>query len=243
MNDPVQVNFNLLAYGSVGAGLVLSWVLNIAFGGFKIGRLAREIELTVPRDQLPAYLATVHHRLAALGFTGGESPGSFVQKGSSMGDLGSSTHAKTHKVVNVSVDDSTDPEAHVTLALKYQQLIVGDTGETAYADAVLAYVSYQTDSMQPVANRSFMAFSSFVFGIWTWVVLVALKAFRIEPFFAPVLVLGITNVATSIMAMVMVFSKPKEVSGLWLAIVGLVTSVLALVVAAVLAFLSFGNKT
>src|SRR5689334_18295935 len=204
MNETTPVNFNLLAYGSVGVGLILSWVLSIACGGFKIGRLARTIELAVPRDQLPTYLATLHHRLATLGFKGDVNTGSFEQQGSSVGDLGSSTHAKTHKVMNVSVDDSNGPEARIILALRYKELIVGDSGETAYANAVLAYVSNQTDSMQVVANRSFMAFSSLVFGVWTWVVLVALKVFRIEPFFAPILVLGITNVATSIMAIIAV---------------------------------------
>jgi len=242
MNNPTLVNFNLLAYGSVGAGLVLSWVLSIVFGGLKVGRLKREIELAVPREQLSAYLATVYFRLGAVGFKGGASPGSFEQKGSSMGDLGSSTHAKTHKVANVLVSESSGPEAFITLSLQYQQMILGDTGETAYADAVLAYVSNQTDSMQPVANRSFMAFSSLVFGIWTWVVLMALKVFRIEPFFGPILVLGITNVATSIMAIIAVMTKPKEVSGLWLAVIGLVTSVLALAAGVALAFLSFRNK-
>ena len=242
MNDSTQLNFNLLTFGSVVEGLVLSWVANIVFGGFKIGKLSRAIELTVPREQLPAYLALMHQRLSALGFSAGATPGSFEQKGSSMGDLGSSTHAKTHKIVTISVDDSSGPEAQITLALKYQALIVGDTGEIAYADAVLGYVSNQTDLMQPVANRSFMAFSSLVFAIWTWGVLLALKVFRIEPFFAPILVLGLTNMVTSIMGIVMVLTKPKEVSGLWLAIIGLVISVLALGTAAVLSFLSLGIK-
>jgi hypothetical protein len=239
MTQPNQFSFNLVAYGLVGAGLTLSWVLNILFGKGKIGKLVREMEVQVPREQLPVFLATMNHRLNELGFKPEGEPGRFVQQGGAgFGDLGSSTHAKAKKFLEVTLDESGAAEARIALTLRFKDLIMGDTGESAYADAALAYIAYQTDSMQIVANRSFMAFSSFVLGLWTWLALIGLKVFHVQPFFGPVLVLCITNVATSLLAIFMILLKPKKVSGLWLAIIGLVTSLLALVAAVALQMLA-----
>lgn len=224
----MTLNFQLLCFGLVAAGLVLSLVLNIVFGGFTVGKITRRLEVAVPQEQLPPYLARVNQRLGKLGFQADGATGAFIQRGEQVGVPTSHTHAKSPKLLELTVDESDPQQVQIGMSLRYLTLIVGDTGETAYADAVLNYVSNATDSMQLVANRSYMAFSSLVLGIWAWMAMIALKVFHIEPFTPTVLTLSITPIITSIMAIITIALKPRELSGMWLAIVGLVVSVLAL---------------
>ena len=80
-----------------------------------------------------------------------------------------------------------------------------------------------------------MAFSSLVLAVWAWVAMIALKVLHIEPFTPTVLTLTITPVLTSVIAIVTIALKPKELRGLWLAIAGLVISGMALAACVVLA--------
>ena len=98
----------------------------------------------------------------------------------------------------------------------------------------MKYISNESDSMKLVANRSFMAFSSLVLGICVWVVMLGLKLFRIEPFMPTVMTLGVTPVITSLIAIITIALKPGELRGIWLAILGMGVSLLALGAAAVL---------
>lgn len=222
-------NFQLLCMGLLIFGIVLSVLINIVFGGFVVGKLTRRLEVIVPGDQFNAFLARMHQRLAELNFQT-ESSGSFFQHGTQFGVPTSYTHAKSAKRLEVTADQSNPQAIKVRMAVHFIELIVGDTGESAYADAVMKYISNETHSMQPVANRSFLAFSSLVLSIWTWLVLVALKVLHIEPCTPTVMTLSVTTVFTSIVAIVSIALKPKELRGLWLAIAGLVISGLALMI-------------
>jgi len=224
----MTLNFQLLCFGLVAAGLVLSLVLNIVFGGFTVGKITRGLEVALPHEQLPAYLDRMNQRLGELGFKVDGATGAFIQRGEQVGIPTSHTHAKSPKMLELTVDQSDPQQVKIGLSLRYLSLIVGDTGETAYADAVLNYVSNATDTMQLVANRSYMAFSSLVLSIWAWIAMIALKIFHIEPFTPTVLTLSLTPIITSIIAIITIALKPKELRGMWLAIVGLVVSILAL---------------
>jgi len=223
----MTLNFQMLCFGLVVVGLVLSLVLNIIFGGFTVGKITRRLDVGVPADQLQAFLARMYQRLAELGFQG-EGPGVYFQRGAQFGVPTSYTHAKSAKRLEVTADQSNPLQAQIGITVHYLELIVGDTGESAYADAVMKYIAGETDVMQLVANRSFMAFSSLVLAVWAWVAMIALKVLHIEPFTQTVLTLTITPVLTSVIAIVTIALKPKELRGLWLAIVGLVMSGLAL---------------
>ena len=59
--------------------------------------------------------------------------------------------------------------------------IIGDTGETAYAEALLDYLTGKTEAMTVVSNRSHMAFSTLVGGALVMVVAAALTQTRIDP--------------------------------------------------------------
>jgi hypothetical protein len=233
----MQNKFTLLSFGLVFVSLVLSWVGSIMFGGFKIGRLARQVELAVDRNQTAAFLDRFHRRLAELGFKAGAATGQFLQGGAEFGNMSSFTHAKTKKQLEIAVDDSSGAEVRMLLTLQFLDPIIGDTGESAYRDAVLDYVSGQSDAMKIVSNRSFAAFSSLVGGIWAWVALGGMLAFNVEPLVGPILVLGVTDVIIGILAIVTIKTKPGELTGIWLAIAGIVTSGSAIVGAFVLEFL------
>ena len=233
----MTINFDVLCFGLVGAGIVLSVVLNIVFGGFTVGKITRRLEVALPHEQLPAYLQRMNQRLGELGFLADGATGAFIQRGEQVGIPTSHTHAKSPKMLELFVDQSDPQQVKIGLSLRYLSLIVGDTGETAYADAVLNYVSNATDAMQLVANRSFMAFSSLVLSIWAWIAMIALKVFHIEPFTPTMLTLSITPIITSIVAIITIALKPRELRGLWLAIVGLAVSGLALGACVLLAVL------
>jgi hypothetical protein len=203
-----------------------------------VGKLSRRLELTVDSGQLNGFLDELQRRLGALGFYSTDQQGIYEQKGPQTGTMHAYTHAKTRKQLEVYADESAGTGARVTLVVRYLELIVGDTGESAYADAVMAYASGQADTMQTVANRNSMAFSTLVFGGFTWAVLLGLKVLNIEPFLGPILVLGGTTVASGVLAIITISSKPKELSGMWLAVIGMVAGGLAVVAAGVIAFLS-----
>ena len=81
----MTINFDVLCFGLVGAGIVLSVVLNIVFGGFTVGKITRGLEVAVPHEQLPAYLERMNQRLGELGFQADGATGAFIQRGEQAG--------------------------------------------------------------------------------------------------------------------------------------------------------------
>jgi hypothetical protein len=165
MSFPTGVSGPVLGIGLVIASQVAAWLFGLVRGGFKVGRLAKTIELPVSKDQLSSFLDTARRRLEELGFRPGEAADQFIQSGAVPGVLTSFTHAKTKKALTLTVHDGASPEPRVKLTLLYLDPILGDTGESAYRDAVLAYVSGQAGSMATVTNSSFAAFSCLTGGI------------------------------------------------------------------------------
>ena len=227
MNFPTGVSGPVLGIGLVIASQVAAWLVGLVRGGFKVGRLAKTIELSVSKDRLPLILDTAHRRLGELGFRPGEAAGQFVQSGAMPGILASFTHAKTKKALTLTVRDGNAPEAHVDLTLLYLDPILGDTGESAYRDAVLAYVSGQADSMTTVPNSSFAAFTCLTGGIIAWAAVLYLKAADYHPLWMPLTIVAITNLITGFMAVYAIVRRPGELTGTREAILGMILAAAA----------------
>jgi len=227
MNFPTGFSGPVLGIGLVIASQVAAWLVGLARGGFKFGRLAKTVELAVSKDRLSSFLDTAHRRLEELGFRPGESAGQFIQSGAVPGVLTSFTHAKTKKALTLTVHDGASADARVELTLLYLDPILGDTGESAYRDAVLAYVSGQADSMAAVTNNSFAAFSCLTGGILAWAAVLYLKAAGYHPLWMPLTIVAITDVITGFMAIYAIVRRPRELTGTLEAILGMILAAAA----------------
>jgi len=227
MNFPTGISGPVMGIVLVIAGQIAAWLFGLVRGGFKVGRLARTIELPANKTRLPELLNTAHRRLEELGFAPGASAGQFIQTGTIPGVLTSFTHAKTKKSLTLTVHDDDAQTARVEMTLLYLDPILGDTGESAYRDAVLAYVSGQADSMTTVANSSFAAFTCLTGGIIAWLAVLYLKAMGYHPLWMPLTIVGITNVLTGFMAIYAIARKPAELTGMREAIIGILLAAAA----------------
>jgi hypothetical protein len=117
---------------------------------------------------------------------------------------------------------SDTAEPRVELTLLYLDPILGDTGESAYRDAVLNYVSGQADSMATVSNSSFAAFTCLTGGMIAWAAVLYLKAADYHPLWMPMTIAAITNVITGFMAIYAIARRPRELTGTWEAIFGMI---------------------
>ncbi len=238
MDFPNDLLARLLPFGLVIGGLVAAWLISAALGGWKFGKFLRQAEFSMDRAQLLGFTERLQRRLAELGFVPTGVAGEFMQGGADVQDPGAFTHARTPKVLRITLDDSAQPHAKVLLALQYQNSIVADTGEGNYRDAVLDYISGQTDAMKVVPNRSFMAVCTLVGGVTAWVTLLAYAAIGFRGFFQPVLVVGPTYFLLGIYAIVAILRKPGQATGLPWAIGGVITSASALIAAFALKLLN-----
>ena len=162
---------------------------------------------------------------------GGE--GQYLQGGQDAG-VGVFTHAKTLKRLQLNLADTGGAQVNVVLHLCYLEPIAADTGESAYRDAVLDYLSGKADAMRIVPNRSFGAVNSLVGGIYAWLALVVLSLIRFEPLLTPLLMLTVANMVIGIVAIAAIRRKPAELTGQGLALVGIAANVSAIVVALIL---------
>jgi hypothetical protein len=236
----VMLIASLIGFGLVVATIVLSWITAMVVGGFKIGSLERRVAFEVPQGDLSRFLDRFHHRVAELGFRPENIPGHFQQGGVEFNLLGGYTHAKTKKQLTIGVRNDGQPNVFVEMVLRYLDPILGDSGESAYRDAVLDYVSGMADTMQLVPNTSFSALSCLVGGVMSWVALLTLHAIHFQPLWWPVLILAATEVTTGITAIIGIRLKSREMKGTGLAIAGTVISVLAILVSAALSIVKAG---
>ncbi len=238
MKLPVGVATFFVGFGLVIINIVLSWMAAIVSGGFKFGSLERTVSFDLTREEYPVFWQRMLQRLAQIGFQAGPQEGVFQQSGAQFGDMATFTHAKTKKELRVTPLASSTGVT-LDLSLRYLDPIVGDSGESAYRDAVLDFISGGTDSMQKVPNRSFGALSAFVGGLLACFALVVLKAIGLRPVLPPILVLTIAEIFTAGMAIFAIRSKPGELTGTWLAVSGIALSVIAIAGAGILEILNF----
>ena len=224
----------------VVVGIVVSWIVAIVIGGFKFGSLLKRISIGVAQAELPAFLERLNQRLAELGFQAEDGDGRYRQGGATTEGIPSFTHARTKKQMIVTVTGERQPEATVELSLRYLDPVVGDSGESAYRDAVLEYVSGQADEMRVVPNRSFMALSCLVGGAFSWIAFFYLLGIHFNPLWWPILVLGLTELAIGVLAILSIKRKPAELTGTRAAIVGMSLSAAVLITAGVMHLLKAG---
>src|SRR5207249_931528 len=131
------------------------------------------------------------------------------------------THAKTSKQLDIAMSD-TEPEGpRIFLTLQYLDPILGDTGESAYRDAILDYISGRAEAMKIVPNRSFAAVATLVGGVLACLSLVVLKAVQFHHAREPSLVLGITYILVGLLALLGIARKPGQATGANFAIGGI----------------------
>jgi hypothetical protein len=241
MQLSVQLKAMILGFALVAASFMASWIAAIVSGGFKFGSLARRVELTLKPEELSGFMERFQRRLAELGFQPGNQEGQFLQGGAAGGEFAAFTHARTKKELKVAVRDDSRQAPKVEMILRYLDPIVGDSGESAYRDAVLDFVSGRTEAMQVVPNRSFAALCSLVGGICTWVAVLVLYAMHYDRV-SPIVVLGLTEATTGVLAIIAIRGKPGELTGTGLAIAGIVTSVSGVVFAAGLWILTAATR-
>jgi hypothetical protein len=240
----MQLFLAKLDFALVFGSMVLGWLLTLLLGGFKFGRLLKQVVLTAAPDQFTEITARVHQRINALGFRPGDVPGQYLQGGSAFDhpqDFGAFTHAKVRKQLDVASDQTAPGVCQIHLTLQYLDPIVGDTGESAYRDAVLDYISGKSDVMKIVPNLSFAAVTSFVGGIVAWIALFTMKAFGFTGFVEPLLVVGGTYTTLGIIAFAAISQKPGQSKGKSLAIAGALASATAAAAALLIKTLGFGG--
>ena len=221
----------LLGLGLTILSQLVSTIAGIVLGGFTVGRLERAVDLILPSAEREAFQARLLFRLNQLGFRAGARPEEFVQSGATLGDLSSFTHAKVPKRLDC---QATTQGAQVRLRIRLQYLsaIVGDTGESAYAGAVLDYVTGKADAMTVVSNRLQLAFSALVGGVLGVVAAALLAQAGLDPVeqIIGMVVFTGTNVVCGAMAVATIRANPKELWGTRDAVLGMVLSVVGLVV-------------
>jgi hypothetical protein len=119
MNSLLSASFTVVGFGLVMTSMVVAWVLGLALGGFKIGRLERSVRLNMGRGQLPGFLLRLQQRATDLGFRSDPATdGQYLQGGKDAGDIISGfTHAKTLKRLSIAVADAGEHEVSATLTL------------------------------------------------------------------------------------------------------------------------------
>ena len=214
----------------VAVPIVVAMGIGFALGGCRCGRLQKGIELMVEKERVPMFLEKLAARLAELGFRPGNNANEHLQGGRSgvPVDATQFTHANTLKQLSVVIQVDGTGNCQASLGLGYLNPIVMDTGESAYRDAVLNYVSSQSDSMSVVPNRSFFAFTSLVGGLFAWISLVVLRALHYQPLKDVMIPNTMAFLVIGVLAVIGIVRKPRELTGLWLAIIGIVSSAVAL---------------
>ena len=210
---------------------VIAVAFTVVSGGFKFGDLKRAVQLTIARVELDGFWSRMRERLSELGFRQSEVPGRFLQGGKEFGNPTTFTHGKTSKELNVQSQDSGADQTTVTATLRYLDPIVGDTGESAYRDAVLEYVTGITDRMVLVPNRSLLAVHSLIGGATAVILAIFLFSFNFRQFLAGFWVLSFTEIVAGLLAIFSVLRKPGEITGIALAATGVALSGVAIAIA------------
>ncbi|MGZ4961971.1 MAG: hypothetical protein ACXWC8_05390 [Limisphaerales bacterium] len=224
--DKSFVVMNALVALPILAAIAVGFVI----GGCRFGRLQKQIELQFDKQNLPSFFAKLNTRLAELGFRAGQIPTEYLQggRGSIPVNAAQFTHANTLKRFSVATQEDGSEHCRATLSLSYLDPIVLDTGETTYRDAVLNYVSGQSDTMIVVPNRSFFALSSFVGGLCAWITLVVLRSIHYGPIKDVMIPNSIAFVTIGVLGVIGTLRKPRELTGRWLAITGSIAAATAL---------------
>ena len=232
MNSVLQQLAPYLGFVLIGIAGFIAIAVGVVIGGFKCGELGKTVLLRFDRGARDTVWTQMHYRLTELGFTAAQGDGRFLQSGEVFGDLGTFTHAKTNKELRVNFQEA-GPQIEVGLSLRYLSFIVYDSGESAYRDAVLNYVSGQTDRMLLVPNRSLLALNSLTGGAVALLSAALILLSGLSDLRPAIWVAALTGICTGLLALFFILRRPAEISGKWLAIIGIIFSAAALTMACV----------
>jgi len=238
MRLQIDSTWTMVGFGLVLGSMILSWVVALALGGFKVGHLEKRITIQVGVEQWAAFLETIHRRLAELGFRHGDAEGVFIQDGSVLGDVTTFTHAKTRKQFEI-ISHENGTQVTAEISLRYLEFIASDSGESAYRDAVLDYVSGNKNDMKVVPNQSFGALSCFTGGIVACLAVMILKLIQFKILLPPIIMLTAAEVSAGVMGIIAIRRRRDEITGLWLALSGIGLCALATLAALVLQVLEY----
>ena len=221
---------SILGFGMVMLAQVIALVvLHIRSGGGMPGRLERSLTLNLSNANRDEFLQRCRTRLAELGFKMGSNSYEFFQQESPLEILGIFPHSKTPKRVTMDFKDNDDNSMTLTFTVRFEEIIVVDTGESGYAKALLDYLSGRPDSMQKVPNQSLTAWNSFVGGLLAWLLTGILFATHVRMLWVAIVVLGVTELGVGFAGVAATLLKPGEVVGRGKAILGILLSVSAVV--------------
>jgi hypothetical protein len=215
----------------MGVGvLVIALGSSIVLGGFRVGYLKKSLELAMPTEDAASFWENMQRRLGELGFKKAEQEGRYLQGGTQFGNPVSFTHSRTRKELTVRFRESGPGQLTVTVALAFLRPIGADTGESAYRDAVLDYVTGKTDHMVLVANRNLMALNSLAGGILACILAVFVVALKRWSFWPALLVLTITEMVLGLLGLWAALYRPAEISGKSVAAAGICLSLSAMTI-------------
>jgi hypothetical protein len=219
----------LLGFGLVALSVFLAIVAKqVQSGRSAFSHLQKTIELPLNKVNQDSFLRDFRHRLASLGFKSVDNNNNFIQGSSDLAEFGAASHARTKKLLTLHLQDSGNDNLTASLTLRYLGLVVVDTGESAYRDAVLDFVSGKADKMAAVPTESLLALNSLIGGAIACVVALILVVSNRLPLWMAIPSLGVTEFAVGLLAIFSISRKPAEITGRWKALAGIVLSLAAI---------------
>ena len=219
----------------LGFGLVMLSILaavickQIQTGGAGFTHLSKTIRCPVERINWDFFMRRLHKRLDSLGFKPVGEDNVFTQAGVDLMEFGAASHTRTKKMLTVHSEETDAKTVTALLTLRYLGVVVVDTGESAYRDAVLDFVSGNKDEMVAVPTESLLALNSFIGGV----IAAAIAAMMILSgnlgMWTAIPGIGVTEIAVGFLALYAIDQKPAEITGRWKAIAGIILSASAVV--------------
>jgi len=198
----------------------IATLFGFVLGGFKIGYLKKNLVIKLRESSLPSFLATLRNRLAEIGFE--EEPGTAQFFQGQNYDPETPTHATKKKVLDLQIGAPEAGDVTVNISFRYLDFILGDTGESAYRNGVLNFVSGKTDTMVIVPNNSFAAFVVLLDGIFACLAYAFLTEARRTELWFGITIYCVASIGLGLQAWQSIRQRPKELMGKWQAIIGIV---------------------
>jgi hypothetical protein len=219
----------VLGFGLVMLSIVIAIVARQFLSGRSgFSRLEKSLELPLNKLNQHFHQQAFLKRLEILGFKSAGADGQFIQGGADLAEFGAASHAKTKKMFSFQFKESGPDKILALVTLRYLDIVVVDTGEAAYRDAVLDFVTGKTDEMASVPTESLMALNSLIGGAAACCVAVALVVSDKVSLWTAIPSLGVTEFAVGLLALFSISRKPAEITGRWKAVVGIVLSMFAI---------------
>ena len=221
----------LLGLGLVALSLLAAIVANqIQTGGEWFSHLSRTVKMPLDKLNVEFQRELFFKRLGTLGFERAGSADDFVQGGAQLMSVGAASHASTKKMLTLRFEDTEPDKAVALITLRYLALVAVDSGEAAYRDAVLDYVTGRTDEMRLVRAPNLLAMNSLIGGLLACAVAAVFVISDQLSLWVAIPTLGITELGTGLLAIYFITQKPKEISGSGKAVAGVLLSLAAICV-------------